>query len=257
MMRCAAVLTPLTLLALAACGGGRAHDRAAGAGAEAGARERMVRETIAARGVRDSLVLAAMRTVPRHLFVPPAERSLAYGDHPLPIGEDQTISQPYIVAFMTELLDLRPGEKVLEIGTGSGYQAAVLAEITDHVYTIEIVEPLAKSAAARLEELGYDQVRVRAGDGYRGWPEAAPFDAIVVTAAPDHVPQPLVDQLAPGGRLVIPVGEQFQELKLIARDANGAITEESKLPVRFVPMTGEAEEREVPAPAPTGSREKR
>lgn len=254
MMRCAALLT---LLALAACGGGRAHDRVAGADPEAGARERMVRETIAARGVRDSLVLAAMRTVPRHLFVPPAERGLAYGDHPLPIGEEQTISQPYIVAFMTELLDLRPGEKVLEIGTGSGYQAAVLAEITDHVYTIEIVEPLAKSAAARLEELGYDQVRVRAGDGYRGWPEASPFDAIVVTAAPDHVPQPLVDQLAPGGRLVIPVGDQFQELKLIARDASGAITEESKLPVRFVPMTGEAEEREVPVPAPAGSQEKR
>jgi protein-L-isoaspartate(D-aspartate) O-methyltransferase len=212
-------------------------------------RERMVRDTIEARGVRDSLVLAAMRAVPRHLFVAPAERPLAYADHPLPIGADQTISQPYIVAAMTELLELRPGEKVLEIGTGSGYQAAVLAEITDQVYSIEIVESLAKEAASRLKQLGYDMVKVKAGDGYRGWPEAAPFDAIIVTAAPDHVPQPLVDQLAPGGRLVIPVGDEFQELKVIARDASGTLAERSVLPVRFVPMTGEAERGRIPLPA--------
>jgi protein-L-isoaspartate(D-aspartate) O-methyltransferase len=218
------------------------------------ARERMVQETIAARGVRDGLVLAAMRAVPRHLFVPAAQRPLAYGDHPLPIGAEQTISQPYIVAIMTELLELRPGEKVLEIGTGSGYQAAVLAEITEHVYSIEIVESLAKSAAARLTTLGYGRVQVRAGDGYQGWPAAAPFDAIVVTAAPDHVPQPLLDQLAPGGRLVIPVGELFQELKVFARDAKGVLSERSVLPVRFVPMTGEAERGRQPAAAPAERR---
>jgi protein-L-isoaspartate(D-aspartate) O-methyltransferase len=263
-------LVVAAIVGLAACGGGRANgggqagseraasdepsasDKGSASGEpEASARDRMVRETIEARDVRDSLVLAAMRAVPRHLFVPEAERDLSYGDHPLPIGAGQTISQPYIVAAMTELLDLRPGEKVLEIGTGSGYQAAVLAEITDKVYSIEIVESLAKSAAARLKELGYGQVQVRAGDGYRGWPEVAPFDAIIVTAAPDHVPQPLVDQLAQGGRLVIPVGDTFQELKVFHRDADGKVVERSVFPVRFVPMTGEAEERRVPAPAPS------
>lgn len=276
--RLLAVLAIAGVLVLAGCGGGRANgggqgngggqanggsktngggqagaERSASDEPEASARDRMVHETIESRGVRDSLVLAAMRAVPRHLFVPPDERPLAYADHPLPIGAGQTISQPYIVAVMTELLDLRPGEKALEIGTGSGYQAAVLAEITDQVYSIEIVESLAKSAAARLKELGYHQVQVRAGDGYRGWPEAAPFDAIIVTAAPDHVPQPLVDQLAPGGRLVIPVGELFQELKVFHRDAGGALAERTVFPVRFVPMTGEAEERRVPAPATNGS----
>ncbi len=244
-MKCA-----VALLAIVACAGGQADDdhsrSGTGGDAEAAARERMVHETIEARGVRDSLVLAAMRDVPRHLFVPPSERAQAYEDHPLPIGEGQTISQPYIVALMTELLELRPGEKVLEVGTGSGYQAAVLAEITDHVYSIEIVESLAKSAAARLADLGYTKVKVRAGDGYQGWPEAAPFDAIVVTAAPDHVPQPLVDQLARGGRLVIPVGDLYQELEVISRDASGAISEKSVLPVAFVPMTGEAERRKAP-----------
>jgi protein-L-isoaspartate(D-aspartate) O-methyltransferase len=202
----------------------------------------MVRTTIEARGITDSLVLAAMRAVPRHRFVPEAYRSRAYLDHPLPIGEGQTISQPYIVALMTELAELAPGDRVLEIGTGSGYQAAVLAEITGEVYSIEIVETLAARAARTLDALGYDAVRVRAGDGYRGWPEAAPFDAIIVTAAPDHVPGPLVEQLRIGGRLVLPVGDVEQELVRLVRLPSGEMAEERVLPVRFVPMTGEAEE---------------
>lgn len=206
-------------------------------------RERMVDEQIVARGIRDPLTLAAMRKVPRHLFVPERERDAAYGDHPLPIGEDQTISQPYIVAFMTEALALGGGEKVLEVGTGSGYQAAILAEIAGEVYTIEIIPSLAAGAAARLEALGYKNVHVRAGDGYRGWPEAAPFDAIIVTAAPDHVPQPLVDQLETGGRLVIPVGTVSQDLRVLVKREGGRLVEERTLPVRFVPMTGEAEGR--------------
>jgi protein-L-isoaspartate(D-aspartate) O-methyltransferase len=231
-------------LASACAGGGSSGQGTAAAPADSGfarARARMVEETIAARGVTDSLVLAAMRRVPRHRFVPEAFQRDAYADHPLPIGEDQTISQPYIVALMTALLRLRPQERVLEIGTGSGYQAAVLAEITPHVYTIEILAPLAQRATAVLTELGYTSVQVRTGDGYRGWPEAAPFDAIVVTAAPDHVPQPLLDQLAPGGRLVLPVGDEWQELKRITRKPDGTLAEESVIPVRFVPMTGEAE----------------
>ncbi len=206
-------------------------------------RERMVREQVEPRGIRDAKTLAALRKVPRHLFVPEASRHLAYEDYPLPIGEGQTISQPYIVAYMTEALRLRGGETVLEIGTGSGYQAAILAEIAAEVYSIEIVPALAASAAERLAALGYANVRVRAGDGYRGWPEAAPFDGILVTAAPDHVPQPLVDELKPGGRLVIPVGVDTQELRVLVKRADGGLDEERTLPVRFVPMTGEAEAR--------------
>jgi len=202
----------------------------------------MVEEQILARGVTDSLVLAAMAAVPRHLFVPTGVVAYAYADQPLPIGHDQTISQPYIVALMTELAGLAATDRVLEIGTGSGYQAAVLAGIADSVYTIEIVEPLATEAAERLERLGYANVRVRCGDGYRGWPGRAPFDAIIVTAAPDHVPQPLIDQLAPGGKLVIPVGTGLQELLEITRTADGVV-ERRVLPVRFVPMTGEAQKR--------------
>jgi protein-L-isoaspartate(D-aspartate) O-methyltransferase len=202
----------------------------------------MVEEQILARGVTDSLVLRAMATVPRHLFVPDDVVAYAYADQPLPIGHDQTISQPYIVALMTELADVAATDRVLEIGTGSGYQAAVLAGIADSVYTIEIVEPLATEAADRLERMGYANVRVRCGDGYRGWPGRAPFDAIVVTAAPDHVPQPLIDQLAPGGKLVIPVGTGLQELLEITRTADGVV-ERRVLPVRFVPMTGEAQKR--------------
>jgi len=206
-------------------------------------RERMVEEQIVARGVRDPRVLAALRTVPRHEFVPPAERGHAYEDRPLPIGAGQTISQPYIVAVMTELLLLEGDERVLEIGTGSGYQAAVLARLAREVYTIEIVPELATRAEADLRRLGFANVHVRQGDGYRGWPEEAPFDAILVTAAPEHVPKPLVDQLAVGGRLVLPVGDFYQELVLVTRDELG-VHEERLLGVRFVPMKGEAERRE-------------
>jgi protein-L-isoaspartate(D-aspartate) O-methyltransferase len=206
------------------------------------AREQMVRQQIAARGVRDQRVLDAMRKVPRHLFVPPQMQPYAYLDSPLPIGYEQTISQPYIVGFMTEALELKPEDRVLEVGTGSGYQAAVLSLLVREAYSIEIVAPLAHYAAERLQNLGYGNVKVRAGDGYQGWPQAAPFEAIIVTAAPDHVPQPLLDQLAPGGRLVLPVGEQFQTLTRIRRTPRGFKSEEL-LPVRFVPMTGQAEKQ--------------
>ncbi len=205
-------------------------------------REAMVRTQIQARGIRDPAVLNAMREVKRHEFVPAYQRSNAYRDHPLPIGHGQTISQPYIVAYMTEALDLEPGEKVLEIGTGSGYQAAVLAKITDQVYTIEIICGLEKRAKQTLKRLGYNEVQTRCADGYKGWPDHAPFDAVIVTAAPDHVPGPLVEQLAEGGRLVIPVGEHFQELVRITKTKEGT-KKERLLPVRFVPMTGEAQEK--------------
>jgi protein-L-isoaspartate(D-aspartate) O-methyltransferase len=205
------------------------------------ARELMVEQQIETRGVRDARTLAAMRKVPRHLFVPPAMAGQAYDDHPLPIGHGQTISQPYIVAFMTEALGLEGGETVLEVGTGSGYQAAVLAEIAAHVYSIEIVAALANEARSRLAELGYRNVKVRAGDGYKGWPEAAPFDAIVVTAAAPRVPEPLEAQLRDGGRLVLPVGDEWQELVVVTRRGDRFETKQV-LPVRFVPMTGEVRE---------------
>lgn len=204
------------------------------------ARELMVQQQIAGRGVSDQRVLEAMRTVPRHLFVPQVMQPFAYFDSPLPIGHQQTISQPYIVGFMTAALALKQEDRVLEVGTGSGYQAAVLSLLVSEVYSIEIVEPLATEAAARLQRLGYANVTVRAGDGYRGWPDAAPFDAIMVTAAPDHVPKPLLEQLAPDGRVVLPVGKNFQTLMRIRRTEKG-FKKERLLPVRFVPMTGEAE----------------
>jgi protein-L-isoaspartate(D-aspartate) O-methyltransferase len=209
----------------------------------AAAREKMVAETIAARGVTDARVLAAMRRVPRHELVPAAQRHRSYEDNPLPIGFDQTISQPYIVAAMTEAAQVAPGERVLEVGTGSGYQAAVLLELGADVYSIEIVEPLAKRTHELLARLGLggDRLHLRIGDGYRGWPEAAPFDAIIVTAAPPRIPQPLIDQLAEGGRLVIPVGRDgAQQLMVIARGPGGTTTE-TLFDVRFVPMTGEAQ----------------
>jgi protein-L-isoaspartate(D-aspartate) O-methyltransferase len=202
-------------------------------------RQAMVEEQLAGRDIRDPRVLAAMRVTPRHEFVPEAHRAAAYEDRPLSIGYGQTISQPYIVAFMTEQLAARPGDRVLEIGTGSGYQAAVLSHLVAEVYTIEIVEPLAKRAAADLAGLGIDNVKVKAGDGYAGWPEAAPFDAIIVTCAPDHVPEPLIAQLKEGGRMIIPVGNEagIQELYLLNKK-NGQVQKKAVLPVRFVPMTG-------------------
>ncbi len=212
-------------------------------------RSEMVRRQIAQRGVADADVLRAMRRVPRHLFVPEPAIEKAYDDTALRIGEGQTISQPYIVGLMTELLRLEPDDRVLEIGTGSGYQAAVLAEICCEVFSIEIVENLGRRAEHLLAHLGYDNIDVRIGDGYRGWPDAAPFDAIMVTAAPDHVPQPLLDQLAPGGRLVIPVGDVFQQLEVYTRrDVDGppAFDREVRIAVRFVPMTGEAQRRGLP-----------
>jgi len=205
-------------------------------------RERMVSEQIEARGIRDEAVLEALRRVPRHHFMPEEVRHRAYQDGAVPIGHGQTISQPFIVASMTEQLRLASDSRVLEVGTGSGYQAAVLGEIAGEVHSIEIVEPLADRAARDLAALGYENVHVHTGDGYRGWPEAAPFDAIIVTAAPDHVPQPLVDQLAPGGRMVIPVGARgFQDLRLLVRE-DGGVREEMLYGVLFVPMTGEARE---------------
>jgi protein-L-isoaspartate(D-aspartate) O-methyltransferase len=204
-------------------------------------RERMVRETIEARDVRDARTLAAMRKVPRHLFVPPNRIHDAYGDYPLPIGNSQTISQPYIVAFMTEALQLQGGEKVLEIGTGSGYQAAVLAEIAAEVFSIEIIPKLAEEAREKLTRLGYKNVTVRAGDGYLGWPEEAPFDAIIITAAAPRVPRPLKDQLKDGGRLVLPLGDFDQDLVVVTR-AKDRFTEKRVLAVRFVPMTGRVRE---------------
>ncbi len=204
-------------------------------------RARLVRDRIEREGIRDSLTLHAMRTVPRHEFVPAAYRDQAYGDHPLPIGHGQTISQPYIVAFMTEVLEPRPGMKVLEVGSGSGYQAAVLAEAGVDVFTVEIVGVLATSAEERLRRLGYDAVRIRHGDGFFGWPEEAPFDAVIVTAAAGFIPPPLIQQLRPGGRMVIPVGSVFgtQTLILVEKSGEGEVRTTSLLPVRFVPLVRE------------------
>jgi protein-L-isoaspartate(D-aspartate) O-methyltransferase len=203
-------------------------------------RRRMVETQIRARGVSDPAVLAAMEAVPRHLFVPPESLQDAYADHPLPIGFGQTISQPYIVAWMTELLRLQPGDKVLEIGTGSGYQAAILGEMGMEVYTVEIIEALAAQAATRLAETGYERITVLHADGYYGWPEHAPFDAIIVTCAPDHIPQPLVLQLADGGRMVLPVGPPggYQSLWLVEKQGD-EIRTSSLGGVIFVPLTGE------------------
>ncbi|MBI5281791.1 MAG: protein-L-isoaspartate(D-aspartate) O-methyltransferase [Candidatus Solibacter usitatus] len=201
-----------------------------------GMRARMVTTQIERRGVKHPGVLAAMREIPRHLFVPEAVRSSAYEDRPLPIGHGQTISQPYIVGSMTELLDVKPGHKVLEIGTGSGYQAAVLCRLAARVFSIEIVEPLARESYARLQTLGCGNVRVRAGDGYLGWPEEAPFDRIILTAAPPEIPQELIRQLKNGGRLIAPVGRQWQDLVVIDKDAAGKVSERVQYPVVFVPM---------------------
>jgi protein-L-isoaspartate(D-aspartate) O-methyltransferase len=241
-----------TILLLAAlCLGGSLADAAAASGSPAAqadsyaeARREMVTYQIRARGIENPRVLAAMGRVPRHEFVPALLRGLAYSDRPLPIGHDQTISQPYIVAFMTDALKPAPADKVLEIGTGSGYQAAVLAELVTKVYTIEIVPALGERARADLARLKYDNVHVRVGDGYEGWPEHAPFDAIIVTCSPEQVPQPLVDQLRDGGRMIIPVGTQAsgQDLYLLEK-RGGKVVKRAVLPVRFVPMTGKAQGR--------------
>lgn len=208
-------------------------------------RKRMVQEQLSGpgRGITNARVLAVMGKVPRHELVPEQFRHQAYGDHPLPIGHGQTISQPYIVAFMTEQLDPQPTERVLEIGTGSGYQAAVLAELVKEVYTIEIVEPLAQRAEADLKRLGYTNVFVRAGDGYQGWPEAAPFDAVIVTCAPENVPKPLVDQLKNGGRMIIPVGPAGNQDLILLTKRGEKLERRAVLPVRFVPMTGTVQGR--------------
>jgi protein-L-isoaspartate(D-aspartate) O-methyltransferase len=198
-------------------------------------RSKMVRQQIEARGITDARVLAAMRNVERHLFVPPEIVKQAYGDHPLPIGYGQTISQPYVVAFMTEAVMLQRPAKVLEIGTGSGYQAAILGELCDSVFSIEIVPELGRKAAALLKSLGYKNIRVKVGDGYQGWPEHGPFQAIIVTCAPASVPAPLIEQLAEGGTMIIPVGEENQELVLLEK-RNGKVSRKSVLPVKFVPM---------------------
>lgn len=203
-------------------------------------RREMVARQIEARGVRDPLVLRAMNAVPRHIFVPKRYRSESYRDGPLPIGHSQTISQPYIVALMTELMGLKGGERVLEIGTGSGYQAAVLARIAGEVYSIEIVQPLCRRAETLLSPKSYPNIFLRCGDGYRGWPEKAPFDAIMVTAAPPAIPRPLIKQLKIGGRLIIPVGDYTQELIVLTRKPKG-IEKKRVIGVRFVPMTGEAQ----------------
>ncbi len=242
------VVLSLTLL-FAHCSAGQEVD------ASADARERMVRTQLQTRvfgrsPVTNEAVLDAMRTVPRHRFVPDDMVANAYADSPLPIGHGQTISQPYIVATMTAAIEPKPGDRVLEIGTGSGYQAAVLAEIVAEVYTIEIVEPLGARAADVFEAIGYENIHARIGDGYKGWPEHAPFDAIIVTAAPDHVPQPLLDQLKPGGRMVIPVGPEgrIQQLRLITKNLDGEIEERNLESVRFVPFTRDDEPADDQSP---------
>ncbi len=204
-------------------------------------RARMVQRQLAARDITNPRVLEAMKRVPRHLFVPEPLQRAAYQDSPLPIGEGQTISQPYIVALMTQLVDPKPDQKALDVGTGSGYQAAVLSELVKDVFSIEIVESLANEARERLDDLGYENITVRHGDGYAGWQEEAPFDVIIVAAAPNRVPPPLINQLAPGGKLVIPVGDLAQTLVLIEKQPDGSVIRKNVAPVAFVPMTGEAQ----------------
>tara|TARA_B100000686_G_scaffold321183_1_gene373586 strand:+ start:2755 stop:3549 length:795 start_codon:yes stop_codon:yes gene_type:complete len=207
-------------------------------------REQMVEDQIQRRGITNENVIVAMKSVQRHLFVPQNLVNRAYEDNPLPIGFNQTISQPFVVAYMTEIAALTEEAKVLEIGTGSGYQTAVLAEIVSEVFSIEIIPELAIRSRNLLDELGYRNLTIKSGDGYQGWPEEAPFDAIVVTAAPNHVPPALIEQLAVGGKLVIPVGQIQQEMTIITKTDNGASTVQT-LPVRFVPMTGEAQEQQT------------
>jgi protein-L-isoaspartate(D-aspartate) O-methyltransferase len=228
------ILAMMIVLFSATAGGAQTAD------AYKNQRYEMVKSQIASRGISDPKVLDALRKVPRHEFVPHEFRRFAYADQPLPIGEGQTISQPYIVAYMTEVLNIKPGEKVLEIGTGSGYQAAILAEVDAIVYSIEVIEPLAIRAKSVLESLGYKNIFLKTGDGYQGWEEHAPFDAIMVTCSPSRIPEPLKEQLAEGGRMIIPVGEQnsIQYLYLLEK-RKGKIRQQNVMPVRFVPMIDE------------------
>ena len=251
-MRKLALLMAGWLTALTGRGTAAPAVVAAGADPFALARQQMVSEQLARAGrdITNSRVLVAMGKVPRHEFVPKTMRARAYEDHPLPIGHEQTISQPFIVAFMTERLEPKPTDRVLEIGTGSGYQAAVLAELVAQVYTIEIIEDLAQRAAADLKRLGYTNVNVRAGDGYKGWAEAAPFDAVIVTCAPTEVPQPLTDQLKDGGRMVIPIGRIGKQELVLLRKRGGKLEQHAVLPVQFVPMTGQAQGRPEGNPKP-------
>lgn len=202
-------------------------------------RKKMVEEQIKDRGIKDKKILDAMLKVERHKFVPAGQKERAYGDYPLPIGEGQTISQPYIVALMTSVLDLDGSEKILEIGTGSGYQAAVLAELADQVYTIEVIKPLAERAKKLLNELGYDNITVKYGDGYGGWDEHSPFDRIIVTCSPTHIPEELKDQLAEDGKMIIPVGPRFAQNLVLLNKKNGKVKKQKMIPVRFVPMINE------------------
>jgi protein-L-isoaspartate(D-aspartate) O-methyltransferase len=238
--RVRSVAQSLILAAVAASGCGQKAPLASDFAAQ---RQQMVQRQLMARGINDNRVLTAMAKVPREEFVAPESRAASYEDGPLPIRYGQTISQPYIVAFMTEQLRSKPSDRVLEIGTGSGYQAAILAELVSEVYSVEIVEPLAKTAEAALQRLGYKNVHLKIGDGYKGWPEAGPFDAIIVTCAPDKVPQPLVDQLKDDGRMVIPVGDRFAQQLYLLEKKNGQLKQSATLPVRFVPMTSEAQKK--------------
>src|SRR3989440_455950 len=236
--RIAESLLLIGLVVVAAC-----HKSARSTSEFAAERQKMVQEQLKPRGLHDERVLAAMAKVPREEFVPENMRGKSYYDSALPIGHDQTISQPFIVAFMTEQLRPQPTDRVLEIGTGTGYQTAILAELVRDVYTIEIIEPLAKDASARLARLDYNNAHVKVGDGYQGWPEVAPFDAIIVTCAPDKVPQPLTQQLKEGGRMVIPVGTGLDQQLFLLEKTNGELAQRAILPVRFVPMAGEAASR--------------
>jgi protein-L-isoaspartate(D-aspartate) O-methyltransferase len=242
----ALLLGPGLAVSLSGCAGQGADDNGEESGEEdvsyKEAREQMVATQIRSRGIKDKRVLEAMEKVPRHLFVPETYRPQAYSDSPLPIGYGQTISQPYIVALMTEALKIEPGDKVFEVGTGSGYQAAVLAEMGAEVFTMEIVEELVASAGDVFNVLNYSKIQLRLGDAYQGWVEHSPFDAVIVTAAPEHVPQPLIDQLKVGGRMVVPVGGRFQDLVVMTKTTDG-LERESLGPVIFVPMTGEARDK--------------
>ena len=238
----------LVLLLFSACAGKQAEDKknqneflSPYEESHFNKRKRMVYEQLVMRDISDTRILRALGEIERHLFVPDKYKPFAYSDGPVPIGEGQTISQPYIVALMTQLLHIKPDDRVLEIGTGSGYQASVLAELAKEVYTIEIIPTLGERAKALLSKLGYKNIHVRIGDGYKGWPEAQPFDCIIVTAAPPYIPQPLLNQLRIGGRMVIPVGSHNQELILVTKTKNG-ITEKEILPVSFVPMTGQIQQ---------------